>query len=136
MAAATIYAYLQSFAWNSNTWTATTGGPILFEYMKTGTPLEEWVADQVWSPFVPVVQQRLRVRVTIRDVGIAVQTLGAKSNGSAVLLPKIGGTPKTINLAGLVLFGVDPLESRSNQAAGLTLNFAHESADGTTDPVS
>lgn len=138
MSVAAVYAYLQSFAWNSATLNAGSGGPIRFELMKTGDALEEWTADQVWPGFLAVVQQRLRIRVTLRDMALAktIAALGTKANGTAVLLPKIGGATLTINLANLVLIGVDPAEQRTDQAGGVTLSFGHESADGTTDPVS
>ena len=133
---ANVYAYLSSFAFNSVTYNAGSGGPIRFELMKNGDPLEEWTGADEWPQFVAVVSKRLRVRALIRDIAAATLVLGVVANGSAVLLPKIGGTPKTIAMANLILIGVDPVEQTSRQAGGATLVFAHQSADGTTDPVS
>jgi hypothetical protein len=135
---ATVYAYVSTFTWNSNTWNATAGGPIRVEVSKNpGAFIEEGTGADFWPTSVYATEGKLRVRVTLRDIGgNYVQALNTVSNATAVILNKQGGTPITMHFANMVLIGApDPASQSRNQAGDITFIFAPQSADGTTDPV-
>lgn len=129
--ATTIYA--QTVTWNSNTWNSTSGGPIMAEYVHAGEPLEDRTGDALYPPFVAIVNGRCEVRIRLREIK-DVTALGTKSNLAITATGK--SNTVTVTCAGMVLVGVDPGSQSRAEGGSRTMIFRHESADGTTVPVS
>ena len=125
--------YPKSFTWNSVTYNGTTGGTLRFEYQHEGTPFLDRTADDEYSSFVVITDKRLIVRVRLREVKY-VTALGTKSDASIIITGKTNAA--TITFVGLVLVGASPGEQGRAEGGSVTLVFEHESADGTTVPIS
>ena len=133
MSVATVTIYAKSVAWNSVTWDSTGGGPIRVEYSHSGDPLEDRTGDSDYAPFLAVVNKKCRARVTLREIK-QTAVLGTKSN--LVITATGKANTVTINLANMVLIAVESGEQQRATAGSATLVFQHESADGSTVPVS
>lgn len=125
--------YPSEVSWNSNTWNATSDGPIFASFQHSGDPLEDRTADNEYAPFVAVVNKIARVTVRLREVK---QTMALGSSSSMVLtLKSKDATTSTITLPGMVLYDVSGSQDRATPGY-VELSFAHESTDGAAVPVS
>jgi hypothetical protein len=125
--------YLQSATWNSITFNSTSGGPIRGEYSHAGEPYDDRTADNEYPTFLAVINKRLIVKLHVREVK-QTAALGTKSNLVMTLIGKSSSV--TINAANMVLIAVEPAEQSRAEAGHATFVFQHESADGTTVPIS
>ena len=131
MSVANMYVYPQSVVWNALTWDKTNGGPKRIDWDRGGREIEEGTGDAQWNTFGIVVEPRLRVRVHLTDLKIIIP-INTKSNMVANVLGK--GSAQPINWANMVYKGLASEQPYAN--LGLTTHeFIHESADGTTDPM-
>lgn len=133
MPVATVTIYAKSVAWNSITWDSTSGGPVRVEYSHSGDALEDRTGDSDYAPFLAVVNKKCKARVTLREIK-QVAALGAKSN--LVITATGKANTVTITLANMILVAVESGEQHRAAAGSATLVFQHESADGSTVPVS
>ena len=122
-----------SFEFNSTTYNATTGGTIRLQYSARGEPLEDWTGTDEWNTFCAIVNKRLRVRLTLREVKCTV-ALGTTDTSCAGTLTVKGGT-SVITFVNLHLFAVEGDAGRA-EVGTCVLEFAHQSADGTATPYS
>ena len=125
--------YLQSATWNAITFNSASGGPIRGEYAHSGEPFEQRTGDNEYAPFLAVLNKRLKIRLRVRDVKQTL-SLGAKSNLAMTLSGR--GSAVTVNAANMVLIGIEPADQPRAEAGSATLVFQHESADGSTVPIS
>lgn len=124
---------VQSGAFNSTTWTATsTGGPIGFSYRFGGQALPDYTGDSVLPTAVDVIDQDCECRLRLRDVKQAL-VIGTKSSLVVILKTKAGTV--TLTFANMVLVEIAGSQERS-QRGYVELVFRHESDDGTTAPLS
>jgi hypothetical protein len=122
-----------SVLFNSITYTATdTGGPIGCSYRHGGQALQDWTGDSVLPTAVDIVDQACEVRVRMRDVKQAL-VLGTKATLTLTIAKK-GGTV-ALSFVNMVLVEIAGSQNRS-QRGEVELVFAHESANGTTAPMS
>jgi hypothetical protein len=124
--------YLQSATWNSITFNSAGGGPIRGDYSHHGDPYEERTGASEYAPFLAVLNKRLKIRLRVRDVK-QTTALGTKSNLAMTLSGRAGAV--TINAANMVLIAIEPAEQSRAESGSATLVFQHESADGTTVPI-
>ena len=124
--------YPRTATWNSHTWNSSSGGPLRFEWDVSGDPFEDWTGDSDLPTFLGVVNQKARAKIRIREPKIT-DALGTKSNIVLTLVGK--NNTATINLVNMILFSNTGEQDRA-QGGMCTLSFAHESADGTTSPIS
>jgi hypothetical protein len=124
--------YLQSATWNSITFNSAGGGPIRGEYAHSGEAFEQRSGGSEYAPFLAVINKRLKIRLRVRDVKQTL-ALGAKSNLAMTLSARSGTV--TINAANMVLLAVEPADQPRAESGSATLVFQHESADGTTVPL-
>jgi len=125
--------YLDAASWNSITFNSANGGPIRGEYSHSGEAREERTGGSEYAPFLAVLNKRLKIRLRVREVK-QTAPLGAKSNLVMTLSGKSGTV--TITAANMVLIAIEPAEQHRAEAGSATFVFQHESADGTTVPIS
>ena len=115
-------------------YSASAGGTIQLDFTHAGRFLEDRVADQVYPAFTAVVDKFLEVTVHLRDLSVAkALELGAAAADLACTLA--GKADVTITFAKMKLHRVAGGQERA--AAGtVRLVYRHESADGTSNPVS
>jgi hypothetical protein len=121
--------------WDGNTWdTATNGGPIEVSYAHSGRIEENRVGDNVYPTVVATPDKSCVATVTLREVK---QTLDLGDVGADMVMTVSGKgvVTQNITLAGMVLVDVGAVQRRGEFGA-VVLRFAHESADGTTVPIS
>ena len=123
--------YLNSATWNSITFNSANGGPIRGDYSHSGEPFEQRTGASDYAPFLAVLNKRLKIRLRVRDVK-QTAALGTKSN----LTMTLSGRTGTINAANMVLIGIEPGDQPRAESGSAILVFQHESADGTTVPIS
>lgn len=119
--------------WNANTWDKDTGGTIGASIQSGGEPLEDWVAADEWPTFLAVVNKRLRVRLTMREPKWTEEPGNASAANMVITLKTKSGTV-TITLATMILIEINPDQGRASMGETV-LVFGHESADGTTNPI-
>ncbi len=125
--------YLNSATWNSITFNSASGGPIRGDYSHSGEPFEQRTGGSDYAPFLAVLNKRLKIRLRVRDVK-QIAALGTKSNLAMTLSGRAGTV--TINAANMVLIGIEPADQPRAESGSAILVFQHESADGTTVPIS
>ena len=131
MAVLSTYA-VQSVAFDGQTYTSAAGGPIGMQYRYGGQPLPDYTGDSALPMALDVIDQVCEVRARLRDVKQAL-TIGTK--GSLVVILKYKSSTVTLTFANMVLVDINGSQSRS-QRGEVELAWAHESADGTTAPLS
>lgn len=124
--------YPTTVTWNGNTWNQATGGPMRAEWNHTGTPVLDRSGSNQYAPSVQVVDKRLIMRVRLRD-GKLVTALGTSGN---LVMTLDGKSTVTCTGATMVLVDVAFEQGRGAEGGGAVLTFEHESADGTTVPIS
>lgn len=128
--------YASSVVWNSITWNgdpaAGAGGLIRVLIAHSSTDIQDRTGSQFYPEFVQMVNGALMVSVSLREVK-QLSALGTKSNMTINLAGK-GGTP-AIACVGMILrdFNMSQGRGEPGEATG---TFIHESADGTTEPIS
>ena len=133
MSTAVVTIYAKTVVWNAVTWDSTSGGPIRVEYSHMGEPLEDRTGDNDYAPFLAVVNKKCTARVTLREI----KQIAAPGTKSSLVITATGkANTVTITLANMILVGVEPGEQGRAAAGSAVLLFQHESADGSTVPVS
>ena len=118
---------------NGVTYSGGVGGVIRFQAAHAGTPLQDWSGADEYPTSVNIVNKTLVVRVFLRNVKITT-ALGTKDPSmSAVLVIKAGN--ETITCVNMVLASVEMDQGKSEYGTTV-LTLVHESANGTTVPVS
>ena len=119
---------------SAGNYSASAGGTIQLDFTHAGRCVEDRVADQTYPAFTAVVDKFLEVTVHLRDLSVAKSlALGAAAADLACTLA--GAADVTITFAKMKLQRVEGGQGRA-QAGALRLVYRHESADGTTVPVS
>jgi hypothetical protein len=131
MAAVTLYAY--SVVFNGVTYTATAGGPHEFDFEYGGQVVNDWLEKPI-PIFLALVDREVKVRVRLREVK-TLPVLEVKSSLVVNISGKSGGVTATLTFANMVLVNINANQGRATQGF-CELHFQHESADGTTIPVS
>lgn len=124
--------YASSVAWNSSTWNASGGGPIAVTYDHSSRSEEARSGDDEYARTVFSVDKNLRATVRLQDVDV-IPDIGTKSNLTATLSTKSG--TKTLTMVGMVFEGAAASQDRAT-IGDVELRFIHESADGSTVPIS
>jgi len=125
--------YASQITWGGNTWSKSdTGGPLEVRYVHESTAIEDRTGDAEYSMATFIVDKVVRATVRLRDA-IFSAALGAATSDLVITLTKASGTG-TITLTNMKLMAVRPSQSRA-QLSENELEFVHESADGTTNPV-
>jgi len=131
--AVTTTIYVKSIGWNSLTWDTSTGGPLAVRIMHPARAIADRTGDSLYPTFVAMVDGELRVSASLRQLKWTI-ALGTKSDMILTVEGK-GGATSTITLPGLVYEGVSMSQDRAT-VGGAEHTWVHESADGTTLPVS
>lgn len=126
--------YAKSFSWNGTTYTSGVGGLVEITFSHEGTPVEDGTGTDEYPTFGQVANKRVRVSVTTRTWKLITALGATKANGTAIVNGKNGD--ETLTIANLLLFAVGPATQRHAEPGASTLQFFHESADGTTNPLS
>lgn len=125
--------YLKSTAWNALTWDSSGGGPLAMRATAPARAIEDRTGDSLWATFVAMVDPSLRLSVSTRQVKWTIAH-GTKSDMVCTLASK-GGTTIAITFKNMVYEGISMSQDRAS-VGGAEHTFVHESADGTTYPVS
>ena len=125
--------YAQSFTWNALTFSSSDKGLLRIDYEHDGDPVESRTGSDEYPKEVFVVNKKVRVRVSCTEFKITYGLAAATSNGVATVKTK--ASTSVLTFAALVLIGVRGNQPRG-QESETTLEFAHESSDGTTVPLS
>lgn len=131
--AVTVTYYPESVLWNSVTYSCTEQGIIQVNYEHSGSPIEDRTGCDEYPTSVIVVDKGMRVTMRLRTVK-QTTALGVKSNLVATLKTKSGGT-SVLTFPGMVLVDVRGQQPRAG-VGDVEMVFVHESADGTTVPIS
>jgi len=135
MSSAVVTIYPKSVLFNADTYDSSTGGPIMAQMRYSGSALPDWTGDSALNQFLGVVNQVCTVGITIRDVKMGLLLVpGTKS--SLVLQISGKGAAISITFLNMVFLGCEPAQQGRAQAGSSVLLFQHESADGSTAPVS
>jgi hypothetical protein len=94
---------------------------------------ENRVGDNIYPTVVATPDKSCVATVTLREVKQALNLGGAGAQMVMTISGK-GAVSETITLAGMVLVDVGAVQRRGEFGA-VVLRFAHESADGTTVPI-
>lgn len=125
---------ITQITWNGNTWDASNGGPLGFNFSHRGSAVLDRTADDSYSPAVIVPEKNLTVGFRLRQISILDVPNAAKSN--LVVTVKKAGRPDTtytLTFADMVLIDIDAALQRSIPGeVGLTFAFEY---DGTTPIV-
>ncbi|MCZ7645302.1 MAG: hypothetical protein M5U26_08460 [Planctomycetota bacterium] len=124
--------YPQSVTWNSITYSAASHGLVRAEVQHGGQPVESLAGDDEYARQTFVVNKGVRVRLFIRNFAIDT-SLGAATSNMVITVKHKSGT-KTLTIANMILFDVRPSQARAQESETI-LEFVHESADGTTNPL-
>lgn len=131
--ACTITFKCSSVSWNSNNWSSTDGGPIEVSYTHTGNVIENRVGDNEWATVIGTPNKSCVATVTLREVKQTLDLDGVAADLVMVVAGRVG-VSSTITLKSMVLVDVSSSQRRGEFGA-VILRFNHESADGTTVPV-
>lgn len=125
----------QSVGWNSLTWDSTTdGGSLRVRYVHESTSVKDRTGSSVYPTGVFNVDGDMTVYVTIREVKpAATATIGTKSNIVATLSTSAG--TETLTFPNMKLESINGDQDRAVLGESEYV-FVHESADGTTVPLS
>ena len=126
--------YPTQVSWNGNTWIKTSGGPIQARYDHGGSAVGDRTGDAEYPMFKQVVNKDCQVVIRLREVKQALP-IGTFTGSLAMQLTAKGGTLITITFANMLLESVRGMQGRATPG-DVELVFSHESADGTTNPVS
>lgn len=127
------FLYLKTFVWNGVTYNNTTGGTLMLRWGHSASPVADRTGTDEYPTAVEMVNKGLLVFLLMRNVKHTI-ALGTSSNGVATL-ERNTGTTQTITFPNLVLQDITPVQSRAVYGESLW-TFTHESADGTTVPIS
>lgn len=121
-----------TIVWNSLTWSANTspGGPIRLRWGWMSTPVKDRTGGDIYSQQVFPTDAGLQVRVALREGPLP--ALGEMSNMTATYKTK--DTTRDRVFAGMKFLGIEASQDHENLGED-EMVFEHESADGTTDPV-
>ena len=129
--------YASQITWNGNTWSkSATGGPLEVRYVHEGTAVEDRTGDAEYSMATFIVDKVLRATVRLRDA-IFTDDLGdavSDPTTDIVITLTEAASTSTITLKNMKLLAIRPTQGRA-QLGENELEFVHESADGTTNPV-
>ena len=131
MAAVTLFTYEVTF--NGVTYTVSSGGPHEFDFEYGGQVVNDWL-EKPLPIFLALVDRECKVRVRLREVKI-LPVLETKASLVVKISGKSGGVTATLTFANMVLVNITANQGRATQGF-CELHFQHESADGTTVPVS
>lgn len=125
---------ITTITWNGNTWNASAGGPLGFNFSHRGNAVLDRTADDSYSPAVIVPEKNLTVGFRLRQISILDVPNAAKSD--LVVTVKRAARPDTtytLTFADMVLIDVDSSLQRSIPGE-CSLTFAFE-FDGTAPMV-
>lgn len=127
--------YPQSVTWAGGiNASKTSGGPIQVRYDHGGSAVGDRTGDADYSMFKQVVNKDCQVVVRLREVK---QTfaIGTTTGALSFVLTAKNGASVTITFANMLLESVRGMQGRATPG-DVELVFSHESADGSTNPVS
>lgn len=138
MAQATVTVAPKSVTFGGHTWTSADGGPIEFTFTYGGRELNDWTGDAEY-PQTFIVDSTCTASVTLRDIKQIIAP-GTRDSVVAIATGKMGAdtakTDVTITLTDMLFVGAGPATQPRAAAGSVTLRFAHDSADGSTSPLS
>ena len=124
--------YPKSITFNSVAYSNTSGGPIQLTYSKDGSVLETRTGVDVYPQSVAVTDLSYRVTARLQTFGLdLVEGTTASLVGVATTA---GGVDKTYTWTTMVLTKISGTQDRAQEGYS-EYTFVHESADGTTDPL-
>lgn len=109
------------------------GGLLTVMYTHAGQDIQDRTGSSEYPTFVGIVNKSLTMRVTLRELK-QIYALGSKCTATTLTAISSAGTV-TIAAPNMVLRDVEMTQNRAEPAQAV-LTFVHESADGTTVPVS
>ena len=95
--------------------------------------LEDGTGDDLYSPFVVVVNRKLPVFISLRDVNPAI-VQGTVDDLVVIVTNKGSTVTRTIPFADMMFVG-SGLTGQRNTPFENELRFVHESTDGQTNPL-
>ena len=114
-------------------WTSASGGLVRVDINHGGREVQDRTGGQQYSAFTVVVDKYLSCRVYLRDLS-QIYAMNTKGPLVFTLLGKTGQL-RYLTLIGMVLTSTEPGQPRGEPGT-IALAFSHESADGTTMPLS
>ena len=123
---------VQQITFNSVTYDSTSGGPLMVTIRHSGDPLEGRSGADEYAAFLAVVDKIAEVQFSVADVKF-ITALGTSGTFTCTL--KLKSTTVVITLATMVLVNVEMSQRRASLGE-MTATLRHESANGTTVPVS
>src|SRR5260370_40644949 len=124
--------YVKSAVFNGTTYDSTNGGPVRVDLSIGGKPLTEWAGDAFWPVLAVSHSGRAQARVFLKDVK---RTEAPNTKSSLVLTLTGKAANTTLTLANMVYIGTEQLNQTRAGAGECAMVFEHESADGTTFPL-
>lgn len=118
---------------NTVTYNNATGGILDVTYDINGTDLIDGTGADVYAQAVEVADLVCAVQIRMRETK---WTLAPSTTSNLVITVKLkGGGTDTLTFANMVYMGISGSQPRS-EWGDATLRFVHESADGSTYPLS
>lgn len=122
---------IQRATWNGITWEAAAGRALRLEYRQGGEPRADHAPGCQYPTFVAAAPGLCIARLSVPEFKPNVAP-GAKSDLVATLKTRAG--QQTVTLRNMVLTGLAAQQDPAG-AAVCVLVFAHESADGVSNPI-
>lgn len=129
--------YPQTVTWSTYTWDngiTNTGGLLTCVITHASQDIQDRTGSSEYPTFVGMVNKSLTVRVTLRELKHT-DGLGGVSGNLVLTAKSSNATTVTVTCATMRLRDVEMTQNRAEPAQAV-LTFVHESADGTTVPVS
>jgi hypothetical protein len=124
---------ITSIVWKGITWNAANGGPIDVSYSHNGRIIESRVGDNEWATTIGSPDKGCDASVTLREVKQTIDIDGTASDMVITIAGRVGVGSIT-TLKSMVLVDVSASNRRGEKGA-VVLQFRHQSADGTTVPI-
>jgi hypothetical protein len=124
--------YPVSVTFNGVTYDKSTHGLIRLRYQHGGEELADRVAEEFYPTLIAATNGYCRVQITVREVK---QTPTVGTNGALVATISTPGASTTLTFATMTYLGVESEQGRATPGEA-TLSFAHQSANGSTAPLS
>jgi len=123
----------KTITWNSETWDKDATGPLSVTVAHSGTPVMSRTGADLYPHRISVQDRTVVVTVVVGEFK-RTSALTGKSNMVISLYYDEGAETITVTIANLRFYEVRSTQNRANPSEA-ALTFVHESADGTTVPI-
>jgi len=124
--------YLQSAKFNGITWSNTEDGTLELQVSHRGNAIQDRTGIDEYATSVVIVDKECVAVLKLREV-LRIEGLGAIT-GSLECVLKTPGSTKNLTLTTMKISDINIRQGRA-EAGDADITFVHESADGSTVPV-